>query len=174
MLYQVTNKAGVNLFLDSSHLVKCLIPEIFIAPTSKTLELTLFSVAEIKEVILKDGSTLEYKLVGNSIEFVSIPAVDVMVVPSKVLSLVQALKGGIPTRVYLQPENGQTAANLVITSKDFLTGTPGPISFSATQNGTFTPSLTLATATAFWIKGSSKNTAASKSIYLTISGSIFL
>ncbi len=174
MLYQTSTRLGISLFLDSSHLVKCLVPEIFISPASEVLDLSLFSAAEVKEVFLKDGSTLEYKLVGNSIEFVSTPAVDVMVVPSKVLSLVQALRGGVPIEVYPYPENYQNAIDLTITSKDFLTNLPGPILFSATQEGTFTTSLALSSTVPFWIKGSSTSATASKSIYLTVSGSIFL
>lgn len=172
-IYQQNLNRGIGCYLslDAEGIIKCAVPEFFDSGEA-ILPLTLFAGPEVKSVTLKDGSTLAYEVVGNNIEFVSAPTVDILVSPRQQVSLVQFLKSPKPTKVYLIDHPKFKTSSLAISSVDFLTDVAGPLSFCATETGTYTASLNLASALPFWIKGTASAATKLSSLYLIIAGEV--
>ena len=162
---------GAYLSLDAEGIVKCAIPEFFDSGDA-ILPLTLFPGSDVNSVDLKDGSVIDYEVVGNNIEFVSVPAVDIMVSPKQHIDLVQFLKSPIPVKVYIIDLPKFKTAGLTVSSIDFKTDAAGPISFCDTETGTYSSSINLASAVPFWIKGTATAAVKTSSLYLTIAGEV--
>ena len=172
-IYQQNLSRGIGAYLslDAKGIVKCAIPEFFDSGNA-ILPLTLFPGSDVSSVDLKDGSILDYIVVGNNIEFVSAPTADVMVSPKQHIDLIQFLKWPLPVQVYLIDLPKFKTSDLTISSIDFKTDAVGPLAFCSTKTGEYTSSINLASAVPFWVKGTATAAVKTSSLYLTIAGEV--